>query len=263
MSPQAYLSRFFSDEDLQRLGRENPDVVFDYEKFCPTCRKQNGCTYRWRGQVHRCDCQQQLHLHLHYLNAGIGATYQRLDWDDYHGATPIDELAGRYVDNHEAYFQLGIGLWLPGDFGTGKTMVANLMLKEFVRRGYTCFATTFKDTLERMTDGWHDPADKRMFARRFEQSKVLLLDDVGGEFATRLSEPTFEGLVRTRTQHARPTFVTTNLSEDYLLKGYGAAAVSLLKEKSIVQEFSGTDYRPMAHQELLDCVARGEVAPIV
>ena len=34
------------------------------------------------GALMRCNCADQLQRYKHYLNAGIGLTYQRLNWND-------------------------------------------------------------------------------------------------------------------------------------------------------------------------------------
>lgn len=271
--PDAYLSKFFSDEVQQRIVDENPQLRGgDPTKYCPTC----GTTgkYRWKGGEHDCDCVQQMHLHMHYLNAGIGTTYQRLDWDDYDGPTRIDDLAGTYVDKHAEYVSRGIGLYLPGPNGTGKTMVANLMLKEFVKRGYNCYATTFAQMIEMYTAGWKKASEQRLFEKRFKQSQVLLLDDAARDWLvtqelgrggrrTIMEESTFDTILRTRVQYGRPTFLTTNLELDDLQDCYGSAVFSLLKEKSIMREFTGNDYRPQANSRELEEIRNGETRPIV
>ncbi|QZE10499.1 DnaC-like helicase loader [Mycobacterium phage ScoobyDoobyDoo] len=269
-----YLTKFFSDEQLDRLIDENPQLKGgDPEKYCPTCA--TGGTYRWQGVEHRCDCVQQLHLHMHYLHAGIGVTYQRLNWDDYTGETDVDNLVETYVGNHQSYVNRGVGLFFTGDYGTGKTMVANLMLKEFVRRGYTCYATTFAQTIEMYTAGWRKASEQRLFEKRFKKSQVLLLDDVGRDWMmsqelnkaggrkSTLEESTFDTILRERVQHGRPTFITTNMNPDDLQSSYGGAILSLLKERSIIKEFLGEDHRPKATSRELEEIRNGEMRPIV
>lgn len=274
IGPDAYLTKFFSDEAQARLIESNPQLRGgDPTKYCPTCATVG--TYTWKGEEHRCDCVQQLHLHMHYLNAGIGVTYQRLSREDYQGKTEIDELFDTYVGNHWAYVNRGVGLFFTGDYGTGKTMVANLMLKEFVKRGYTCYATTFAQMIEMYTAGWKKASEQRMFEKRFKESQVLLLDDVGRDWMmsqelnksggrrSTLEESTFDTILRTRVQFGRPTFITTNLVEEELQDSYGGAVLSLLSEKSIMKQFVGDDFRPKATSRELQEIEAEEVRPIV
>jgi len=260
-------TQILTDSEHTRLLRENPHLRASYNDWCPTCGKNNGPgkpgTYFWKGQTHECDCEAQLRLHMLYLHAGIGTTYQRLSWEDYDGTSSVEGII-KYVDAHKAYIQRGMGLFFTGPFGSGKTMLANLALKDFVRLGYHCYATTFASTIEMFTAGWKSAEEQRHFQDRFVGSEILLLDDVGRELlgSTKLSVTTFDNILRSRVQYGRPTFITTNLDSDEVETGYGSAVLSLLREKSIVLPFDGEDFRNKANQRERDEIKRGEVRPI-
>lgn len=255
--------RIISDEDRARLLRENPHLKPSYHDYCPTCDKTG--SYFWHGVEYQCDCETQLGLHMQYLLAGIGTTYQRLDWTDFEGDDKLVQQLTRYGEKHKFYVRRGMGLFLTGDFGTGKTMLANLMLKEFVKLGYTCFATTFANTIDMFTAGWRAASEQRRFQDKFVGSEILLLDDVGRERlgVANLNETTFDSILRTRVQYGRPTFITTNMTLVEIKEGYGSAVLSLLQENSIVFNVKGTDYRPKANARTREETGKGEVRPIV
>ena len=257
-------TRYLTDTEAERLYRNHPQLGRSWEKYCPTCGKTG--SYRWRGTVHACDCEYQLQLHKHYLAAGIGTTYQRLDWDDYAGPTAALDGVVKYLDLRSDFLRRGIGLYFLGSYGTGKTMLANLVLKELVKDGLTCFATTFSQTVEMFTAGWSDKADKTYFQAKFINSQVLLLDDVGKELrGTRiaLAETTFDAILRQRVQAGRATMITTNMNRAELEEGDGAAILSLILEKSLIQPFEGDDFRSIANDREIAEVLAGEVRPIV
>jgi len=259
----AYLDVIYGDDEVERMYRENPHMKASPDEFCPTCQKKG--IYHWHGQDYPCNCVAQLQLYKHYLAAGIGPTYQRLDWEDYKGPQANVDALTKYFNNHESYIIQGIGLLFTGPVGVGKTMLANLMLKQFVRSGYTCFATTFAHTIEMFTAGWRSWEDKRYFQDKFMGSEVLLLDDLGRELrsTTKLSESTFDSILRARTQHSKPTFITTNMTTDELRNGYGAGELSLISEKAIEFHIDGDDFRDQARQRTIKEVKDGEVRPIV
>ena len=249
-----------SQDDADRLYVTFPELK---RGDCPTCRGR-GFYIHGLGE-HECDCSMQLQLAKHYGVAGIGRPYQRLDWSDWRGDQGVVEPVTEYLLLHERMVDRGIGLLLHGPNGTGKTFVAMMVLKELVRRGYTCWSTTFSDTIESFTKTWGNPEEKQWFARKFMTSQVLLLDDLGREMrsSSNLAMSTFDSILRTRVSNGRPTLLTTNLGIKELGSGYGAGVLSLLKEASIQISFTGTDFRNDAHDRTLSEVRAGADRPIV
>ena len=253
--------RYLEDWEAERLYARHPKLGASPDEYCPTCHKKG--IYRYQGKDWPCDCVEQLQLHKHYLAAGIGVRYQRLDWDDLKDEVVFQKV-GEYANDPD-YLEKGIGLILTGEFGTGKTLAANLCLKEFIRNyGYSCFATTFSEMIELYTAGWYSEDDKTYFNRKVIESQVLLLDDIGREMRrkTRLSETTFDNVLRTRVQQGRATILTTNMDLDELGKGYGGAVLSMLSECSTAIECRGDDYRKTAKAALMAEAAAKEIRPI-
>lgn len=251
---------FLSNDELDQLRVDYPD---DYKpNECPTCH--NAGTYSFKGASWPCDCAEQKRLLTRYLHAGIGLTYQRLLWTDLDIPGAALDPALDYIENYQAYIDHGMGLFIHGPRGTGKTLLANLVLKELVKHDISCYATTFSQTIESFTAGWSDVTEKSRFAKRFMQSKMLLLDDLGKEFRSknRLQQTTFDHILRTRVQNNRPTILTTNINAAELAIGYGQAVLSLLYEKSISVLLPGADFRKIAFSRAIGEVKAGELGPI-
>jgi DNA replication protein DnaC len=257
-------NRFLSDEDATRLYLEHPELKADSDSYCPTCRGTK--TYQWKSETHQCDCSLQLQLYKHYLSSGIGATFQRLTWDDYEGEPNPLTIALDYLENHESYVSRGLGLIFLGRFGTGKTMIATLLLKELILLGYPCYGTTFSSMISMFTSGWKSIEDQRFFQKKLKQSHVLLLDDLGKEFRTKtnLAESVFDDILRSRVQNGFPTFITSNMTPAELEQGYGSAVLSLLREASISHVFAATsrDFREKAFARNVREIRAGEIRPI-
>jgi len=253
--------RYLDDDEAERLYAAHPELGHSPVDYCPTCHKTG--SYHFKGEDHPCDCERQLQLHKHYLAAGIGMPYQRLNWTDLE-SEEVAKAVEEYVENTE-FLKRGVGLFLTGGLGTGKTLAATLCLKKFIRDGFTCFATTFSEMVELYTAGWHSDEERTYFHRKVVESQVLLLDDVGRELKrkNRLSETTFDSVLRTRVQHGRSTIITTNLSMNELERGYGGAVMSLLSERSIGIEAQGSDYRKRAKERERTEILCGERRPII
>lgn len=248
-----------SEEDAARLYVRFPELRTGP---CPTCR--NTGHYRWAGTDHECNCRQQRQLAKHYSMSGVGVKYQRLDWSDFVGDESALQQISDYILKHEQMTRRGMGLLLSGPLGTGKTFLANMVLKELIKRGYNCWATTFANTIEAFTATWGNQEEKQWFARRFMYSQVLLLDDLGRDLRTgnNLPQSTFDSILRTRVQEGRTTLVTTNMSMRELETGYGSAVLSLLKEVSLRIEFTGSDFRPRANARTMSELDDNEIRPI-
>lgn len=258
--------QYLSDEDAARLYAVHKELKASPDDYCPTCLKKG--YYYWPDKNTRveCDCKQQLQYYKHYLNAGIGALYQRLSWEDYNFPDEdLEQTVDTYIENAEKMIANGIGIILMGDIGTGKTLLATLILKEMQKAGYSVYSTTFAGMIEQFTAGWNSDLEKTFFLERVRKSEVLLIDDIGKEYKTKngLGSSTFDMVLRGRVQEGRPTFITTNLDFDDMEEGYGSAILSLLKETSLPMEISGNDFRKTAGERKVQEILLGLTRPIV
>lgn len=257
---------------------------------CVTCRGARA--FRWYAPGSRrevgeydCPCQDQYLLHRVLLHAGVGATYQRLGWDDFEHLPPSAEGAVvDYIDHADAYVASGVGVLLHGRRGNGKTLLASLLLRELVGRGHDAYMTSFSSLLDAASAGWTSEEERAWFTRRVRNAGVLVVDDLGRErkrqqfLAQGDREPGGPGVVRTTSQHAEtvweevvrhrvasslPTYVTSNLSPEEVSRDYGANAASLLCERSMVVPFEGADRREEVHQRTLAEARAGLTRPVV
>lgn len=256
--------RFLSDKDAARLYRQHPEVKNSFEKYCPTCLTEK--TYvDINGNTTNCDCKGQLNLHKQYLNSGIGVLYQRYSWDDYKGDPKLKGTSDVYLAQSDKMVGSGLGIIANGTYGVGKTFGLTMLCKSLLREGFSVFTTTFTAMIEMFTDGWTSREDKEIFQEKMSMSQVLLLDDLGKEMRNKstLAESTFDHVLRSRVQNGRPTFITTNMDNDEMHRGYGGAVMSLLDETSITISVSGEDFRKKAGSRKIQEVLAGKVRPIV
>lgn len=257
-----------SDEEMERLYSMNPKLSKNADYGCPTCEKNKGEAvngeYFWKGEAVECDCLLQLQKHKHYLRAGIGLAYQRMSWSDFSGDREVVEAAINYIDDSEKFVRVGFGVILYGSNGTGKTLLIILMLKELIRRGYSCYFTTFTNMVEMYTAGWRSADEKKWFHKNIVESEILVLDDLGKELKrhNKLEESVFDSVLRQRVQQGYVTHLTTNLTIEELCNGYGKSIFSLFTERSIQLEVNGEDKREETRQKLLSEIRKNEIRPI-
>lgn len=244
---------FLSNDEAERLYKRLPELKND----CPTCRGEHWILTK--GSKEYCQCSRQLQLAKHYGAAGIPVPYLRLGWEDYHGDPNALTKVQEYVEHAEDLIWNGMGLIFHGPNGIGKTMLATLLLKDLIKLGHRGYSTTFNDMIEAFTRTWTSESEKEWFAQKFMRIPILLLDDLGKERrnSSKLSETTFDNILRTRVHEGRVTLLTTNMSMAELLNGYGASAFSLLREVSLEIPVKGTDYRDnVASRKLEDSISK-------
>lgn len=249
LSPLPPAIPILSTTDTERLRELHPSLPSS-PRACVTCKGTG--QFRWLdddGQPAdwKCDCDEQFILHRYLLASGIELHYQRLRWADAEGVPP-DALGviEDYIEHCDAYVQAGLGLVLWGKVGTGKTMLAALLLKSLLEKGVRGQMVTFHTMLDLFTAGWEQKEAKVWFEQRITHADVLVLDDIGREHGGRnaVAESTLDHVLRSRVAADRPTIMTTNRTQEELGTLYSGNALSLLSESAIVQEFRGTDYRP-------------------
>lgn len=273
LAPLPETIRLLTNPELERLRTRYPRLPESPER-CVTCEGTG--SFRWYGAkvgegpppvvTYECSCTDQWVLHTYLLNANIGDAYQRLSWGDVATEQGALDKVADYLEHASSYVRAGVGLILYGGVGTGKTMLATLVLKQLLAQGYDGYFTTFSEMIDTYTGGWNDPEERAWFHRRIKNAEVLVLDDIGREYQGRtksgLPESTFDEVLRHRVAAATPTIITTNLDLTKLQEGYGGNVMSLLHERSSTYRFTGEDFRDNARTRLVDEVAAGLTRPV-
>lgn len=203
-----------------------------------------------------CGCVGQWIMYRYFLHCGIGLQYQRLGWEDYQGPASNVDAIKEWKKHYEWNVRSGIGLVLRGGYGTGKTLLSTLLLKDLVANvGLNGMMVGFAQMISAMTAGWSSAEDRIWFVKRVKNADVLLIDDIGREFqstkldksgqsrvSTDLAQAALDEVLRHRLSNSKVTFVTTNLSWEQL-HTYGPNVMSLLQERTQTLHFEGDDFR--------------------
>lgn len=258
--------RHLSDSELEEVQvRIRPGIDLDE---CPTCSSGRdedgqyaGGTYKLRGELHDCNCAEQVMLRKHYLLANIPDQYMRLDWfRDFDGSQDAKDAVRMYLDAWEGMKLYGLGMEFGGKgLGVGKTFAATTIGKELVKRKEKVFFLPFNQMLDAFTNKDQVTVDK------LKHANVLILDELQIPFSERAFAPishALESIIRDRTNYNAVTIITTNLTEAELEEHY-PRTYSLLSAKQTRVEMTGRDARQEKIGNLnLELAMNGERMPI-
>ena len=274
LPPNPPACRSLTDPEADRLRSQHSKLWSNPNKTCETCLKElkgGETTFRaWVGTeivTFDCACVEQWRLHRWFLHSGIDKRYQRFSWDDTtHVNTNAQMAVLGYAADSAAMVNHGEGMTLwSKDKGTGKTLLASLLLKDLMARGRDGHFTQFNEMLETFTSGWRNEEERSWFLRRVRNVEVLVIDDMGRESKGRenITEAMFDTVVRARVAACKPTIITTNYTPEEMRQGYGGNVLSLLTEVNDFVEVPGIDYRPIIKNQRLQDRKDGIARPIV
>jgi DNA replication protein DnaC len=172
-----------------------------------------------------------------YLSSGIMQRWHNLTWDDY-----IHEFYKKEVRKFVAE-EGRKNVLLYGDNGMGKSMLMNLAMIDFIRKGFTVHVIDFRDIVKEHLSSWRGQG----IMDRLLNVDYLAIDDLGKEFnssemSKELAVAALDYVLRHRFQRELPTWITFNMPLADIGSIYNEHIASLLKRSSVALLFEGDDF---------------------
>ena len=246
---QAELAAILAKEGLPANGLE-PRYT------CPVC-EDTGFVDR-----HACAClaallREQACRRLSYAGAMKQASFDALrldyypDTPDAAGVVPrarMREVLAYCRGYAEDFDAASPSLLLRGPTGTGKTHVSLAIAHTAIDRGFGVVYGPVQNLLHRL--------EKEHFGREggnseevMSQCDLLVLDDLGAEFASPFYTSCVYNLINGRMLEGRPTIISTNLNQHELMDRYGEQITSRLVGTFVPLVFVGKDIRQLTLQQ--------------
>lgn len=192
-------------------------------------------------------CDKKILLLTKFKNANIPIKYVKLKLDNIEDIV-LKEMVSSYINNIKKAHEDGIGLYIYGPNGTGKTAIEVIIMKEVIKLGYTAKYYQFSYVI----DKFYNREDNNI--NDFITCDFLILDDIDKAYIANNSTyplSKLDYILRYRCQRNMVTIISSNLSiNQYLGKIknqdneiFITSLLSLFNEAFIPIKVDGEDYR--------------------
>jgi primosomal protein DnaI len=179
---------------------------------------------------------KELNLKLDLKKANLGSRYLNVNFSQ------LEEVSQSFLKAKQSSINYckalntckkrGLGMYLFGDNGRGKTALVACMLREIAKQGYSIYLTNLSEVTEKI----YKNEIKLSFLKKVD---FLVIDDIGSErmFKTGNDE-TFVAdkaneIIASREKDLKPTLFTSNLSISSLFKvGYTKKTIERISSLS-------------------------------
>ena len=186
------------------------------------------------------------------------ASFDKLELDRGKEFNTAVERCKKFCENWEQVKAKGLGIYLYGDCGTGKTLLTACMGNKLLEKGVAVLFTSFLEIARVLKDKYSRNESELAFMKNLEQVDLLILDDIGTEVIVKstkekswLQEKIYE-IINGRYVQNKSTIFSSNESVlDLMSKcGMEQKTVDRIIEMATVQlELKGTSYRMRKKQE--------------
>lgn len=166
----------------------------------------------------------------------------------------------KYCEIADVVLEKGIGIYLFGNKGTGKSRLTACMANELMNNYYTVLYTNFSEISKYIRCTFNKFGDTEYdFLERLTSIDFLFIDDFGTELVTKnnqdlwLQEKVFE-VVNKRYNNNKPIIFTSNYSLRQLIEERGIAdkTIDRINEMCTILKLNGDSYRRKVKDERED-----------
>lgn len=161
------------------------------------------------------------------------------------------ELIHKWIDKAPEMIENGQGLYLVGGTGSGKTHLAQAILKRVVYTNNICgmFITAEKYIQmsyneikfgDELPEGYEDPNTMKYLQEVYD---IVVIDSLGSERPTDFTKRTITSLIESRYHNQLTTIITSIHKLPSLDNMYGSSLQSIIKSSCLMAPLKGDDYR--------------------
>ncbi len=219
------------------------------------CGGEDPYYYYKDGQIEDCFCRETrmkiMKINMIYNRSGINKKYQWKRLNDFKSVSKqAEEAKNAAYDIVRQFPDVRKGLYLWGNAGTGKTLLASIILTEIIIRRavegrfISISRNFFKSIQETFHEGSETYGESARIEKELADVDILVIDDFGIQKDTEWKQETLYDLVDARYEAEKFTIFTSNTNPHKALKDLSQGRIlSRIKEMCRIIEISGDDYR--------------------
>ena len=195
----------------------------------------------------------------YYLHCGIAKRWHNLTLDDFVNDPKALTKVKNYLGNIDEALKDGVGLYLYGSNGTGKSMLMNTMFMEIIKKRKTVSVLSIDELVTRVTSSWYSKNEEEDFSA-FRRADFFGIDEFGKNLdkdgnpkpIPELVKRIVESTIRYRVQMCKPICIASNTDVKYVEKVFSEDIASLLNEAVLPVRVTGEDYRKKIQIKMKD-----------
>ena len=219
----------------ENIKRENGDYEKDGLIYCGKCNTPKQARIEAFGKTYMpfclCECAQKKEADreqaekekernrmLEYRRSIafsdsrlLSYRFENSDHADEHG----EKVCQNYTEHFKEFRQVGRGLILYGNVGTGKTFLAACIANALIDAGYRCKVTSFSRIVNELQESFDNRQEVLDSLNDFD---LIVFDDFAAERNTEYMKEQVFSIIDNRLRSQLPMIITTNLTAEDLKK---------------------------------------------
>lgn len=187
----------------------------------------------------------------YYLLCGIKSGLHDKTLDDFTNDEDALEKVKRYIRKSRSMYRDGLGLYLWGSNGTGKTHLMGCSFMELISKGYKVRLFSMDEIVDKFTSSWYSDEDRHELNNILRNIDFLGIDEFGKNvdkdgnpvYLPDLVKRVMESVIRFRVQMNKPIWITSNTDPKYVNEVFSEDVASLLNEAVVPICVRGADFR--------------------
>lgn len=187
----------------------------------------------------------------YYLFCGIKSGLHGKTLDDFTNDEDALEKVKAYVRKSRSMYRDGLGLYLWGSNGTGKTHLMSCSFMALISKGYKVRLFSMDEIVDKFTSSWYSDEDKHELNNILRNIDFLGIDEFGKNvdkdgnpvYLPDLVKRVMESVIRFRVQMNKPIWITSNTDPKFVNEVFSEDVASLLNEAVVPVCVRGADFR--------------------